>query len=124
MWLPDLGELTALVAGGARLVAINNPNNPTGSLMDRALLEQIVAIRAQVGAWLLCDEVYRGIDQQDPGTTSFGGRPLRPGHQHRLDVEGLLPGWVTSGMGRGLAGPHPSVVGAARLQDHQCGHGR
>ena len=48
---------------------INNPNNPTGSLMDRAFLEQVAAICDRAGAWLLCDEVYRGIDQADPGTT-------------------------------------------------------
>ena len=49
---------------------INNPNNPTGSLMDRAFLEQVATICDRAGAWLLlCDEVYRGIDQADPGTT-------------------------------------------------------
>jgi aspartate/methionine/tyrosine aminotransferase len=37
--------------------------------MDRAFLEQVVAICDRAGAWLLCDEVYRGIDQADPGTT-------------------------------------------------------
>jgi hypothetical protein len=34
----------ALADGGAKLVVINNPNNPTGSLMDRGFLEQVAAI--------------------------------------------------------------------------------
>lgn len=68
-FLPDLEELRGMVRPGTKLIAINNPNNPTGSLMDRQLLEQIVEIARSVGAWLLCDEVYRGIDQEGDGFT-------------------------------------------------------
>ena len=98
-WLPDLDELASLVAGGAKLVAINNPNNPTGSLMDRALLEQIVAICERAGAWLLCDEVYRGIDQQDPGTTvsvaDLYDRGISTGSMSKaFSLAGLRLGWV------------------------------
>jgi hypothetical protein len=50
-WLPDLDEPAALADGGAKLVVINNPNNPTGSLMDRAFLEQVAAICDRAGAW-------------------------------------------------------------------------
>ena len=68
-FLPDLDELRSLAIPGTKLIAINNPNNPTGALMDRAMLEHIVAIARDCGAWLLCDEVYRGTDQQGSGTT-------------------------------------------------------
>ncbi len=63
-FLPDLEELQTLAIPGTKLIAINNPNNPTGSLMDRAYLEKIVEIARACGAWILCDEVYRGTDQQ------------------------------------------------------------
>src|SRR5262245_47239470 len=69
-FLPDLGELRRLATKGTKLIAINNPNNPTGSLMDRAFLEQVVAIARDCGAWILCDEVYRGTDQQGSGFTA------------------------------------------------------
>lgn len=68
-FLPDLEELRGMVRPDTKLIAINNPNNPTGSLMERQLLEQIVEIARSVGAWLLCDEVYRGIDQEGEGFT-------------------------------------------------------
>lgn len=68
-FLPDLEELRALVVPGTKLIAINNPNNPTGALMDQAMLEDIAAIARDVGAWVLCDEVYRGTDQTGLGTT-------------------------------------------------------
>ncbi|WP_288192729.1 aminotransferase [uncultured Phyllobacterium sp.] len=63
-FLPDLEELKALATPGTKLIAINNPNNPTGSLMDRAYLEKLVEIARACGAWVLCDEVYRGTDQE------------------------------------------------------------
>lgn len=98
-WLPDLDELAALVEGGAKLVAINNPNNPTGSLMDCGFLEQIVKICDRSGAWLLCDEVYRGIDQTDPGTTASVAdlyeRGISTGSMSKaFSLAGLRLGWV------------------------------
>jgi aspartate/methionine/tyrosine aminotransferase len=68
-FLPDLKELRKLVNGKTRLIAINNPNNPTGSLMDKEFLLEIVAIARECGAYLLCDEVYRGTDQEGDGYT-------------------------------------------------------
>ncbi|MFX8176253.1 aminotransferase class I/II-fold pyridoxal phosphate-dependent enzyme, partial [Acinetobacter baumannii] len=59
-YLPDMEELRRLVTPGTRLIAFSNPNNPTGSLMDRALLDEVVRIAASVGAYILSDEVYRG----------------------------------------------------------------
>lgn len=98
-WLPDLDELRTLVDGGARLVAINNPNNPTGSLMDRAFLEQVVDICDEAGAWLLCDEVYRGIDQDEPGTTASVAdlyeRGISTGSMSKaFSLAGLRLGWA------------------------------
>ncbi|WP_425405072.1 aminotransferase [Hwanghaeella sp.] len=68
-FLPDLDALKRLATPGTKLIAINNPNNPTGSLMDRAYLEQIAGIARECGAWVLCDEVYRGTDQDGDGST-------------------------------------------------------
>ncbi|MEM6707919.1 MAG: aminotransferase [Pseudomonadota bacterium] len=68
-FLPDLDELAGAVNDRTRLIAVTNPNNPTGSLMDQSMLEQLAAVASTADAWLLCDEVYRGVDQQDPGTT-------------------------------------------------------
>ena len=64
-YLPDLDELKALVAPGTKMVCINNPNNPTGALMSRELLEQIIEIARGVDAYVLCDEVYRHLTQAD-----------------------------------------------------------
>ena len=57
-YLPDLDELKALVTPGTKMVCINNPNNPTGALMSRELLEQIIRSPA---AWMLTFSATRCI---------------------------------------------------------------
>lgn len=64
-YLPDLNELKSLAVQGTKLICINNPNNPTGALMDKTLLMDIIDIAKSVDAYVLCDEVYRHLTQED-----------------------------------------------------------
>ncbi|MBR7073682.1 MAG: aminotransferase [Oscillospiraceae bacterium] len=70
-YLPDLDELRALCVPGTKLICVNNPNNPTGSLMSEELLRGIVEIAKSVDAWVLCDEVYRHLTQEDAWSVSI-----------------------------------------------------
>ena len=63
-WLPDLDALRELAVPDTKLIALNNPNNPTGALMARAMLAEISDISRGIDALILCDEVYRGTDQE------------------------------------------------------------
>ena len=64
-YLPNLDALRALAVPGTKMICINNPNNPTGALMSRDMLEEIVQIAREAGAYILCDEVYRHLSQTD-----------------------------------------------------------
>ena len=64
-YLPDIEEIKKLAVPGTKMICINNPNNPTGALIDRAYMEQIISIARQVDAYILCDEVYRHLTQTD-----------------------------------------------------------
>ena len=70
-YLPDLDELRELCVPGTKLICVNNPNNPTGSLMSEELLQGIVEIAKNVDAWVLCDEVYRHLTQDDSWSVSI-----------------------------------------------------
>ncbi|GMA41444.1 aminotransferase [Mobilicoccus caccae] len=100
-WLPDLDDLAAQITDGTKLVVLTNPNNPTGSLMDRDALQKVVDLCDAAGAWLLCDEVYRGIDQADPGTTASVAdlypRAISTGSMSKaFSAAGLRLGWVVA----------------------------
>ncbi|MBB3612441.1 aminotransferase [Rhizobium sp. BK602] len=100
-FLPDLEELKRLAIPGTKLIAINNPNNPTGSLMDRAYLEKIVEIARACGAWILCDEVYRGTDQDGDGMTAsiadLYEKGISTGSMSKTySLAGLRLGWIVA----------------------------
>ena len=100
-FLPDLEQLRRLAIPGTKLIAINNPNNPTGALMDRAYLERIVAIARASGAWILCDEVYRGTDQQGDGLTAsiadLYEKGISTGSMSKtFSLAGLRLGWIVA----------------------------
>ena len=64
-WLPDWDAVAAAVTPETKVIALTNPNNPTGALVRRGGLERVAEIARSVGAWVLCDEVYRGTEQGD-----------------------------------------------------------
>lgn len=70
-FLPDLQELKNLVNEKTKLICINNPNNPSGALMPEKMLREIVEIARSVNAYVLCDEVYRGLNQKEGYTKSI-----------------------------------------------------
>ena len=100
-FLPDLAELRRLATKGTKLIAINNPNNPTGSLMDRAFLEEVASIARACGAWILCDEVYRGTDQAGDGFTAsiadLYEKGISTGSMSKTySLAGLRLGWIVA----------------------------
>ena len=64
-FMPDIAAIAAAVTPKTKALIINNPNNPTGALMSKELLGSIVEIARGVGAYILCDEVYRHLTQED-----------------------------------------------------------
>ncbi|GAB5471318.1 MAG: aminotransferase [Rhodospirillales bacterium] len=100
-FLPDPEALRALVTPGTRLIAMTNPNNPTGALMDRDLLEEIAGIARRAGAYILCDEVYRGLDQEGSGTTAsiadlYEKGISTCGLSKAFSLAGLRVGWIAA----------------------------
>ena len=114
-WLPDLDDLRGLISSRTRIIALNNPNNPTGALMDEALLREIIDLAAAVGAWVLCDEVYRGIDHEGTGFTAsvadLYSRGISTGSMSKVfSLAGLRLGWIV--------GPQPLLHAVMTHRDY------
>ena len=62
-FLPDIEKLKELVDENTKMITMNSPNNPSGSLIPKEVMEQVIDIARSVGAYVLCDEVYRGISE-------------------------------------------------------------
>lgn len=99
-FLPDLEELKKMVNSNTKLITINNPNNPSGSLIPVELLKQIVDIAKSVDAYVLSDEVYRGITEDGsymPSIVDLYEKGISVGSMSKtFSLAGLRLGWIVS----------------------------
>ena len=99
-YLPDLEELRRLVTPETKMICINNPNNPTGALMSEQLLREIVEIARSADAWILCDEVYRHLSQEDdwcPSIVDLYEKGISVSSMSKVfSLAGLRLGWIAT----------------------------
>ncbi len=100
-WGFDVAELGWVVSNKTKMIAVCNPNNPTGHIMPAAEREAVVKAAARVGAWLLADEVYAGAEHwTDEVTPSLWGeyeRVVAIGSLSKAyGLPGLRIGWVVA----------------------------
>lgn len=100
-WLPDLDELVELVDNKTKLIVINNPNNPTGSLIETDLLKEICAVAEESNAYLLCDESYRGLyvrpDDIVPSAADISDKAIVTGSFSKVfSLAGIRLGWIAT----------------------------
>jgi N-succinyldiaminopimelate aminotransferase len=60
-FLPDPDELRAAIGPRTRLILINNPHNPTGTVLPTATLQLIVDLAAANDSLIVTDEVYEHL---------------------------------------------------------------
>ena len=64
-WLPDLADMAAKITSRTRAVVIINPNNPTGAVYPRELLEGILDLARRHHLLVIADEIYDKILYDD-----------------------------------------------------------
>ena len=81
-----------MITPKTRMIALTNPNNPTGALIECALQQALVDLARRHDLWILADEVYRGTTQRGQGSTTSYTRGMRLGNQPVLiTVIGEVP---------------------------------
>lgn len=99
-YLPDLEKLRRLVTPETKMICINNPNNPTGALMSEQMLQEIVEIARSADAWILCDEVYRHLSQEDgwsPSIVDLYEKGISVSSMSKVfSLAGLRLGWIAT----------------------------
>jgi len=98
---PDLDDLRAAVSDRTRIILVNDPHNPTGSVFSASVRTELVRLAERHDALLVTDEVYEHLVFDEPHV------PLAtiPGAQERtlsissagktFSVTGWKIGWVT-----------------------------
>jgi aspartate/methionine/tyrosine aminotransferase len=98
-WQLNLSRLENLVTDATRLIVVNFPHNPTGFLPTLAEFEAIIEIAQKHGAWLFCDEMYRGLEGRAYATlpsavTQYERAISLSGLSKTHGLPGLRAGWL------------------------------
>ena len=104
-WRLDLDSLSKTVTSKVKLLAVVNPNNPTGAVFSDAEMQRIVQICAEAGCWLHADEVYQGTELEGAPTKSFWGM-----YERVVCTGSVSKAYGLSGLRIGWALAAPSVV--------------
>jgi len=64
-WLPDLADMAAKITSRTRAVVIINPNNPTGAVYPREMLEAMLDLARRHHLLVIADEIYDKILYDD-----------------------------------------------------------
>jgi alanine-synthesizing transaminase len=64
-WNPDLDDIAGKITSRTKALVVINPNNPTGAVYPRELLDGIAALARKHGLVLLADEIYDKVLYDD-----------------------------------------------------------
>jgi aspartate/methionine/tyrosine aminotransferase len=67
----DIERLQEIITRRTKAIIITNPNNPTGTVIDNKKIKAIAQIAEDVNAYVIADEVYRGLELNNEISTSF-----------------------------------------------------
>lgn len=65
-FMPDVAELEALVTDRTRVLILNSPSNPLGTIFPEALLRELLAFARRHDLWVISDEVYEAFTWGEP----------------------------------------------------------
>ncbi|KAF1975457.1 PLP-dependent transferase [Bimuria novae-zelandiae CBS 107.79] len=105
-WAPSIDELKSLIKPNTKMIVINNPHNPTGAVLGKSFLQQVIDVASEHKIIIHSDEVYRpifhGITPMDaefpPSIVSMGyDRAIATGSMSKAySLAGIRVGWIAS----------------------------
>lgn len=108
-WFPDLDDIKSKITSKTRAIVLINPNNPTGAVYDKALLQEIVEIARQHGLVVFSDEIYDKILYDEAKHTSIASLAddvffvTFSGLSKNYRVAGFRSGWLVVSGNKRLA---------------------
>jgi aspartate/methionine/tyrosine aminotransferase len=106
-WRLDLDALEKLARPKTKMIAVVNPNNPTGTVLTDEEMRGVLDICEKTGAWLHADEVYIDTEQTGGRTPSFWGR-----YDNVIVTNSLSKAYGLAGLRIGWALAHTSMIEA------------
>ncbi len=114
-------QLRAVITPRSKLLMLNSPSNPTGTVYTRQELEALADVVLDSSLAVLSDEIYERLVYGDARATCFA--TLRPGLAERtLTVSGASKTYAMTGWRVGwAAGPAHVIKAMGNVQSQQTG---
>lgn len=113
-WGPDIEEIRNLISSKTKMIAVCNPNNPTGSVLNEDTMKDIIHLAKEGDFWVYSDEVYQGASLNDDETPSLQGF-----YDKTLITGGLSKAYALPGLRIGwLVGPKEIIAKAWAYHDY------
>lgn len=93
----NFDELDAACDNNTKMIMLTNPNNPIGITLYEEGLQKLIDIAKKYDAWILCDEMYRGLDENYmPSILDFGYAKAMSvsGLSKMYSMAGARIGWI------------------------------
>ena len=92
----DIDEVRKAVDSNTKAIMFTNPNNPTGALLNLDEMQELVEIARSVDAWIVCDEMYRGLkDEYMPSMADLYEKAIVTCSSSKIySMAGTRCGWI------------------------------
>ena len=130
-WQLDMEDLQALIKPNTKMIVLNTPNNPTGAIISKQILAEIVVLAKEKNIVILCDEVYRPLFHSiSPMDDDFPPSALNMKYDNIIvtgslskaySLAGIRTGWIASRnmdiIEQCAASRHYTTISVSRLDE-------
>jgi aspartate/methionine/tyrosine aminotransferase len=105
-WQVDMEELKTMIKDNTRMIIINVPNNPSGAIIPKPQLEEIIDLAQEKGIIVFCDEAFRPLFHGIlPSDDNFPNSAVNMGYKKVVvsgtmskayGLPGIRAGWIVS----------------------------
>ncbi len=94
-WEMDVDAFDVAMQQKIKMIIINQPSNPTGSLFSKDVLEHMIALARKQNTWILSDEVYQGIQEDEVAMSDIYEYGISTCSLSKVfSLAGLRIGWI------------------------------
>lgn len=100
-WSLNLDDLASSIKDNTKLIVVNTPHNPTGSIISQDIFRSIIQIAQDNNLFLFSDEVYRyseyNLSSRLPSACSIYDKAISLGVMSKtFGLAGLRIGWIAT----------------------------
>lgn len=97
-WMPSIDDFKKVITNKTKMILLNSPNNPTGTVIGHELMMSLIALAKEYDCYIMIDEIYRGMREENPLCESISDlyeRGIATASLSKIySFAGLRLGWV------------------------------